>query len=130
MKKSILTLLLVATIPYGTWAETNPVVETSQARSPLIDAIDFVNPFWKDPVVSEDFSFTIQFPIVNTGYSPIIPEGKVTLEDNAVFLQGIGVIGASSTSSGKLVDYLPLNEEKREVQPKEEVVFSVEWKGF
>jgi len=92
--------------------------------------VDFVNPLWRQPALSDDFVFILKFPIKNTGYSPIIPEGQVTLEENGSFLKGIGSIGTSTTASGKLVDYLPINESRQVLEPGQEQVFDVIWRGF
>ncbi len=125
-------ILFIAPISvFSSWGDNSQAENNSLSITDKIFTV--LSPFWKIPEENpnEVFSITMRLPIENEWETPIIPTGTVHIFDgNGNQLKWIGTIGSSLTSSGKLVDYIPVNEAQKTVEPEETKTFEITWLGI
>lgn len=95
-----------------------------------------LNPIWEKPTLpNAPFSLTLQVPVKNYWNIHIRPKGKVFLYNEAgEQLKNIwkeSIIDENGVYIGeKIVDYLPINDERWNVLPDTDRTFQIQWLGF
>jgi hypothetical protein len=94
-----------------------------------------INPFWEKPTLNwEDFQVDLKIPVQNNGNTHIKPTGKIFLYDGDEQLVKIwkeAILNENGAFMGeKIVDYIPINDNKGNVLPNTQRIFSVNWQWF
>jgi hypothetical protein len=94
-----------------------------------------INPFWEKPTLnSADFQVDLKIPVQNNGNTHIKPTGKIFLYDGDEQLVKIwkeAILNENGAFMGeKIVDYIPINDNKGNVLPNTQRIFSVKWQWF
>jgi len=95
-----------------------------------------VNPLWDRPMLENDpFSLSLKIPVRNDGNIHIRPTGKIYIfDENNIQLEKVwkeSIIDENGIYIGeRIVNYLPINDERGSVLPNTERTYEVNWLGF
>lgn len=104
-------------------------------RSAWKDILGELNPFWESPTLDKtNLQVSLNIPVQNLGNIHVKPTGKIYLYDGEIMLKKIGkesIIDPNWVYIGeRIVDYLPINDERGNVLPNSERIFRIDWLGF